>query len=224
MTTVLLADDQELFAESLARVVVTLEPDIRVVGIAKNGAECVQMAKLLDPDIVLLDVRMPEVDGVEAVRMIHQQNPRSKVIMLTTFDDDEYVYEALRNGAVGYLLKDMKPEKLVADMRAVATGSVLMAESVAMKLLGKPLRENGVVRESGTQELPPRPVWWHDLSYREREVASYLSKGFDNREIAAAMFLADQTVRNHVSSIYTKTGLTDRVKLVELLKQGQKPV
>ena len=218
----LLADDQVLFVESLRRVIQTIDDSIEVIAVAATGVQAVEMAQTLQPDIILLDVRMPEMDGVQAVKQIRKHNPEAKVIMLTTFDNDEYVYEALARGAVGYLLKDIQPDKLVDSIRAVAAGAVLMAESVALKVIGRAAGSGAARMEpekTGKQApIPSRPDWYHDLSYREREVAAFLAEGFDNHEIAANMFLAEQTVRNHVSSLYAKLGVRDRIKLVEKLR------
>ena len=212
---VLLADDQVLFVESLRRVIEALDPSIIVVAVVYDGKEAVECALNLSPDIVILDVRMPTMDGVKAAKLIREGNPKSKLIMLTTFDDDDYFYEALAQGAVGYLLKDIQPQKLVDAIRAVASGSVLMAEAVATKVIG-----TATAHKIGRTEVltDSRPAWYAELSYREREVASLLARGMDNHEISASMFLAEQTVRNHVSAIYMKLDVKDRVKLIEKLR------
>lgn len=218
MIRVLLADDQKLFVESLRRVIETVDPTISIIGVAENGEEAVGMALEMQPDIAILDVRMPIMDGVHAAQAIKEQAPETKLIMLTTFDDDQYVFEALAKGAVGYLLKDIEPEKLVDAIHAVASGAVLMAGTVASKVFtqmvspgaGKPIPIKAAMIE--------RPTWYHTLSYREREVAALLAKGLDNHEIASVMFLAEQTVKNHISAIYTKLCVKDRLKLVEKLR------
>jgi DNA-binding NarL/FixJ family response regulator len=215
---VILADDQVLFVESLRRVIEALDPSILIVAVAYNGKEAVERALSLRPDIVILDVRMPLMDGVKAAKLIHEGNPKSKLIMLTTFDDEDYFYKALTQGAVGYLLKDIQPQKLVDAIRAVASGSVLMAEAIATKVIGTAAAHKIERMEAPRPTTDSRPEWYGELSYREREVASLLARGMDNREIAGSMFLAEQTVRNHVSAIYTKLDAKDRVKLIEKLR------
>ena len=215
---VLLADDQVLFIESLKRVIETLDPDISIVGIALDGEEAIRMARELEPDLVILDVRMPKIDGVHAVEHIRQLQINSKIIMLTTFDDDEYVHEALAKGACGYLLKDIEPQKLVDAIRAVASGTVLMSEAIASKVITQMLSKTSENSFSPSRLMKSRPDWYYNLSYREREVAMLLAKGLDNHEISNLMFLAEQTVKNHVSSIYKKLNVKDRVQLIEKLK------
>lgn len=215
---VLLVDDQTLFVESLRRVIEAMDPMISVVGVAKDGAEAVRLAESIKPDIVILDVRMPILDGVHAVKPIKERSPNSKIIMLTTFDDDQYVYEALAKGAVGYILKDIEPNKLVDAIHAVASGSVIMAETIASKVITHMASHHSDKQSSKRGVIFERPDWYHELSYREREVAALLAKGLDNHEIAAILFLAEQTIKNHISSIYTKMGIKDRSKLIEKLK------
>lgn len=192
---VLLADDQVLFIESLKRVIETLDPDISIVGIALDGEEAIRMARELEPDLVILDVRMPKIDGVHAVEHIRQLQINSKIIMLTTFDDDEYVHEALAKGACGYLLKDIEPQKLVDAIRAVASGTDLMSEAIASKVITQMLSKTSENSFSPSRLMKSRPDWYYNLSYREREVAMLLAKGLDNHEISNLMFLAEQTVK-----------------------------
>jgi len=215
---VLLADDQVLFIESLKRVIETLDPGISVVGIAHDGEEAIRMARELGPDLVILDVRMPKIDGVHAVEHIRKLQGQSKIIMLTTFDDDEYVHEALAKGACGYLLKDIEPQKLVDSIRAAAAGTVLMSETIASKVIAQMLSKTSEKAQSTPRLMKSRPDWYHELSYREREVAMLLAKGLDNHEISNLMFLAEQTVKNHVSSLYKKIDAKDRTQLIEKLK------
>jgi DNA-binding NarL/FixJ family response regulator len=215
---VVLADDQVLFIESLKRVIEALDEGITVVGIAMDGEEAIRLARELEPDLVILDVRMPKIDGVHAVEHIRNLQPQSKILMLTTFDDDEYVHEALAKGACGYLLKDIEPQKLVDAIRAVAAGTVLMSETIASKVIAQMLSKTSGKGSSPSRLMKSRPDWYHELSYREREVALLLAKGLDNHEISNLMFLAEQTVKNHVSSIYKKLDVKDRAELIEKLK------
>lgn len=211
---ILLADDQLLFVESLKNVLETRAKDIKVVGIAHNGEEAVEMAGTLSPHIVLMDVRMPIMDGVKATGLIRQKFPAVQVVMLTTFDDDEYVREALTRGAVGYLLKDIPPSEVIASIRAVKEGSVLISSSIATKIVQILSSPQGEQREKqGADHLPEG---FQHLSRREREVLSLISKGMNNREIADKIFLAEQTVKNLVSIIYSKIGTRNRYATMKL--------
>ncbi|MCA1950366.1 MAG: response regulator transcription factor [Treponema sp.] len=211
---IMLADDQVLFIQSLKRVIESLDQDIEVVGIAYDGEEAIRMARELQPDITILDVRMPKIDGVHAVEHIRNLHPQSKIIMLTTFDNDDYVHEALAKGACGYLLKDIEPQKLVNAIRAVAAGTVLMSETIANKIIAQMISQT----QAKPRLMKSYPDWYHELSYREREVAVLLAKGLDNHEISNTMFLAEQTVKNHISSLYKKLNVKDRTLLIQKLK------
>lgn len=215
---ILLADDQVLFIQSLKRVIESLDQDIEVVGIAYDGEEAIRMARDLQPDITILDVRMPKIDGVHAVEHIRNLHPQSKIIMLTTFDNDDYVHEALAKGACGYLLKDIEPQKLVNAIRAVAAGTVLMSETIANKIIAHMVSQTSDKIQAKPKLMKSFPDWYHELSYREREVAVLLAKGLDNHEISNTMFLAEQTVKNHISSLYKKLNVKDRTLLIQKLK------
>ncbi|MGE5583407.1 MAG: response regulator [Bacillota bacterium] len=206
---VLLVDDQRLFVESLRVVLEKTASDIAVVGVASDGHMAVESASTLHPDVILMDVRMPELNGVEATRIILKRFPEIRVLMLTTFDDDEYVIEALNYGAVGYLLKNVPPGELVTAIHAVFEGSVLIAPKVATNLLKKlvnPLEEKPITE---TREISPN--WLSELSNREKEILSLIAQGYDNKEIAKKLYIGEQTVRNYVSIIYCKLGVRDRV-------------
>jgi DNA-binding NarL/FixJ family response regulator len=211
---VLLVDDQELFVESLRTVIERSAEDIEVVGVARNGAEAVEAMRSAGADLVVMDVRMPVMDGVEATRIILELDPGARIMMLTTFEDDEYVKEALEHGAVGYLLKDMPPAELLASIRAVANGAFLMAPSVAKNLL-----KRAYLRPDA--EGPPLPEWYGELSRREREILELLAGGCSNKEIASALLIAEQTVRNHISVIYDKMGADDRSQAMRMAKVVQ---
>ena len=209
---VLLVDDQALFVESLRTVLEHGASDIEVVGIARNGAEAVAAMKADPADLVIMDVRMPVMDGVEATKVIRATCPQAKIMMLTTFEDDEYVKEALEHGAVGYILKDIPPAELIAAIRAVAGGAFLIAPSVAKNLI----RRAYLKPEFSS---PPEPEWLRQLSRREREILGHLVAGFSNKEIAGELCIAEQTVRNHISTIYDKLGVSDRSQAVRLAKE-----
>jgi DNA-binding NarL/FixJ family response regulator len=209
--SLLLADDHTLFCESLRTVLQTEMEDVEVIGIARDGNEALAIVADKRPDIVLMDVRMPGLDGVQATRIIHERFPDTHVIMLTTFDDDEYVRHAMKYGAVGYLLKDTPLEKLIVAIRAIKDGVVLVSPSVFQKLVDDapaPARADA----SRKPDSPP-PAWLRELSRREKEILRLIAKGFDNTEIARALYIAEQTVKNHLSDIYLKVGLHDRAKV-----------
>jgi DNA-binding NarL/FixJ family response regulator len=195
----LLADDQKLFVESLKRVIESEAPDIRIVGIANDGREAVAMAKALSPDLVLMDIRMPTMDGVEALQAILRETPDLLIVMLTTYSDDSYVYNALRLGARGYLLKDMSPERLVEAIRSVKRDTVMLAPDIALNAASK--------RAKGPS---PVPDWFRFLTEREKVVLSLVAQGFSNKEIGERLRLGDQTVRNYISDIYSKLDVRDR--------------
>jgi DNA-binding NarL/FixJ family response regulator len=201
---ILLADDQSLFRESL-HAFLSLQPDYLVVGEASNGEETIRLAGLLKPDVILMDVRMPVMDGVEATRRIHATQPGCRVIMLTTFDDDEYVFEALRNGAVGYLLKDASADKLHEAVQAAARGDSFLQPSITSKVLGEFTR---LAKLAPQQALPLAEA----LSPRELEILRMIATGATNREIATRLYIAEGTVKNHVTEILGKLGVTDRTQ------------
>lgn len=201
---VLLVDDQILFIESLKSVLETIAEDIVITELAHNGKEALESIKKDPPEIVLLDVRMPVMDGVETVKIIHKKYPDIKVMMLTTFDDDEYVHEALRYGAAGYMLKDVPPENLVDSIRAIKAGTVQISPRIMVKL----------VEFSDAESLPAQAKdsmkAIETLSRREKEILYLISKDLDNIQIGEKLFIAEQTVKNHVHSIYSKLSIHDR--------------
>lgn len=203
MTTVLLADDQAMIRAGL-RMILEAEDDLVVVAEAENGEEAVRIARRERPDVVLMDVRMPVMDGLEATRQITETTDTTAVIVLTTFDLDDYVYGALRAGAAGFLLKDADGDQLVDAIRIVASGDALIAPSVTKRLIsefaGRP--ESTEVRGLD------------DLTERETDVLRQVAKGMSNAEIAEELFVSETTVKTHVSHILTKLGLRDRVQAV----------
>ncbi len=200
----LIADDQTLVTQGFKVLLETAARDLQVIGTARDGQEAVDLALRERPHVVLLDVRMPGMDGVQAADAIHRGNPDVKIIMLTTFDDDAYVHEAIRAGAVGYLLKDISTEELISSIRAVHHGAVLVSSSVAQKLFQKPTES--AARAAG----PGVPPILRELSSREIEILRLIAQGLENKEIGEKLHAAEQTVKNAVSVIYTKLGVENR--------------
>lgn len=209
---VLLVDDQILFIESLKTVIETLADDIRIISTVHNGLEAVNMIKKEVPDIILLDVRMPGMDGVETVKILHRKYPQIKIMMLTTFDDDYYVHEALKHGAAGYMLKDVPPEDLINSIRAMNNGTIQMSPQIMVKLMD----HSGGESSHFDSHLASREI--EKLSKREQEVLLLVSQNMDNSEIAEKFFIAEQTVKNHISSIYSKLEIHDRSAAIKLAK------
>jgi DNA-binding NarL/FixJ family response regulator len=202
--TILLVDDQRLMREGL-RTLLELESGLRVVGEASQGQEALDQYASLQPDVVLMDVRMPVMDGVESTRQLMSQWPRCRVIILTTFDDDEYVFEGLRAGALGYLLKDVSIQELADAIRTVMAGGVLIEPSVARKVVAEFARM--------TSSAPTSPSGLDEpLSEREVDILRLLAQGLTNREIAQRLFLAEGTVKNYVTNILSKIGVRDRTQ------------
>lgn len=200
----LLVDDQALFREGL-RTLLSVYPDLEVVGEAVNGEEALQRVEMLHPDVVLMDLRMPVLDGVTATRRLKERRLSSRVIILTTFDDDEYVFDGLRAGAVGYLLKDVSSEKLVEAIRATARGDSFLQPNIAAKLVAEFARMEETPTPQAQQLVEP-------LSGRELEILALVAEGASNKEIAARLFIAEGTVKNHVTNILSKLGVRDRTQ------------
>ena len=205
---VLVADDQSMVRAGF-RMLLADEEDIEVVAEASNGKEAVEKAARFDPTVVLMDIRMPELDGLEATRRILAADPDARVLVLTTFDLDEYVYEALRAGASGFVLKDDPPEQLIAAVRTVASGDALLSPAVTKRVIGAFTRM--------PRPAPPREL--DDLSAREREVFRLVARGLSNAQIGKELFIGETTVKTHVTHILSKLGLHDRVQAVVLAYQ-----
>jgi len=204
MIRILIADDQALFREAL-RTLISLQPDFEVVGEAANGAEAFTLAQRFHPAVLLMDLQMPVVDGVTATRRLHAEQPGCRVIALTTFDDDKYVFECLRAGAVGYLLKDAPSENLFAAIRAAARGEAFLQPSVTTRVIAELTRLSDQPKANPLDLVEP-------LSEREREILILISQGASNREIADKLFITEGTVKNHVSNILGKLDVRDRTQ------------
>src|SRR4051794_28618784 len=201
----LIADDQALVRAGF-RMILDAEDDLEVVGEASDGLDAVEQTKRLKPDVVLMDIRMPELDGIEATRRLRDEPAR--VLMLTTFDLNEYVYEALRAGASGFLLKDVPPEQLAAGIRVVAQGEALLAPSITRRLIQE--------FAAATPTPPAPPPGLSELTARELEVFRCVARGLSNAEIAAELVVSETTVKTHVARLLMKLGLRDRVQAVVL--------
>ena len=204
MISVLIADDQDLVREGL-RMLLEAEPDLTVAGEAGTGSQALAQARSLDPDVILMDVRMPQMNGIEATSRLVQAGSRARILMLTTFDLDEYVYHALKAGASGFLLKDASREQLAAAVRAVAAGETLLAPAITQRLIEDFCR--------GPAPGDPAPEVAGQLSERELGVVRLVAQGLSNAEIAAQLFLSEATVKSHVARILAKLGLRDRVQV-----------
>jgi DNA-binding NarL/FixJ family response regulator len=209
MIRVLLVDDQELLRSGL-RMVLEEEPDLAVVGEAGDGEQAVRSAAILKPDVVVMDVRMPVLDGVEATRQIVAADPTVRVLVLTTFDLDEYAFSALRFGASGFLLKDVPPAELARAIRSVAVGDAVVAPSVTRRLLD--LYADQLPDPRQPVDGPPSAL--SVLTERERQILIEVALGLSNSEIAAKLFLAEATVKTHLGRILTKLDLRDRVQAI----------
>ena len=205
MTNVLIADDQALVRVGLRKILET-EPETAVVGEAADGEEAVVEAGRLAPDVVLMDIRMPLMDGIEATRRIVRARPETRVLILTTFGLDGYVYDALRAGASGFMLKDAPPEEIAAAVRIVASGDALLAPAVTRAVVEE------FARQRPAPPPPPRVV--EDLTPREREVLDLIVRGLSNPEICARLVITEATAKTHVARILQKLGLRDRVQVV----------
>jgi DNA-binding NarL/FixJ family response regulator len=205
LTRVLIADDDDLMRAGLVELL-TVDPEIEVIGQASTGREAVERARRLAPDVVLMDVRMPDLDGIEATRELSRAAPGVRVLILTTFEQDDYVFGALRAGASGFLLKRARPEELIAAVHTIAAGDSLLSPSVTRRVIDR-------VVQQPTPELGDQAKL-DELTAREREVLELIARGLSNREIAAALIVEESTVRTHVKRILMKLDLRDRVQAV----------
>ncbi len=203
MIRVLIADDQPLVRTGL-RTIIDAQPDLDVVGEARDGNDAIASVARLRPDVIVMDIRMPSMDGIEATRRLTAADPAARVLVLTTFDLDEYVYDSLRAGASGFLLKDAPPAELTAAIRVVAAGDALIAPSITRRLI-----EAFVGRSRATPDVSRRAA---ELTAREQEVLALLARGQANAEIAAALVLGENTIKSHVAHILDKLGARNRVE------------
>jgi len=205
---VVIADDQSMVRAGF-RMLLSGEQDIEVVAEARDGLEAVAAAARFDPTVVLMDIRMPELDGLEATRRIIAANRGARILILTTFDLDEYVYEALSSGASGFVLKDDPPEQLIAAVRTIAAGDALLSPAVTKR----------VIKQFTRIPRPARPKEMDELTAREQEILRLVASGLSNAEIGERLYIGETTVKTHVTHVLQKLGLRDRVQVVVLAHQ-----
>jgi DNA-binding NarL/FixJ family response regulator len=215
MIRVMIVDDQVLIREGL-KMILSICSDIEVICEASNGREAVEKLKEFIPDIILMDIRMPVMDGVEAAKLIKERYKSIKIIILTTFNEDEYIFEALKNGADGYILKDVKSDEIIKGIKTVCNGNILLQPEVATKVV-KAL--NTVQKVSGEKKPIGDEKIIEELTPRELEIAKLVAKGKSNREICDELFLTEGTVKNHLSKILSKLELRDRTQLAIFIRE-----
>lgn len=234
---ILIVDDQTLMRDGL-KTILDLENDFEVVGCAKTGLEAYNLALESKPDIILMDIRMPELNGVESTRLIMKDLPQTKIIMLTTFDDDEYIIDALKLGAVGYLLKDIEGDKLIKHIREAYIGDLLIPSKIAIKLASRLSTSTTQAEDTLRNASVDSDVSNHEsdenhkaemsvdsiiknlgLSARELEIASMMIKGMSNQQIASTLYISIGTTKNYISSLYEKIGINDRTNAVLFLRE-----
>lgn len=209
MIKIVLVDDQVLIREGL-RILLPLQGNLEIVGEASNGNEAITVVQQTQPDVVLMDVRMPLLDGVAATRALRELAPQCRILLLTTFDDNDYVFEGLRAGAAGYLLKDTPSEQLAEAIRTVARGDSFLQPSIAAKVVAEFARLSALPPKPVA--MPASPALVEPLSERELAILRYLSRGDSNKEIATALYLSEGTVKNHITNILGKLGVRDRTQ------------
>ncbi|WP_027727812.1 response regulator transcription factor [Treponema sp. C6A8] len=232
----MLVDDQSLFTESLCTFLNNYAEDMRVVSKACNGREAVKFCEIEKPDVILMDINMPEMNGIEAVKIIKSKHPEILIIMLSTYDEDAYVREALLSGASGYLLKDLSPTELIMSIRALKSGVLQISPSIVQKMIQAQFvgssTSDGDAKEADKQKdsdeneaqikeaAEKKFEWLKTLTKRERQIFALIATGHDNDEIAEELDLALQTVRNQVSTIYSKLGVKDRFEIIKLANKA----
>ncbi|MBU5425824.1 response regulator transcription factor [Tissierella pigra] len=213
MIRVLIVDDQSLIREGL-RMMLGIYDNIFVVDEAINGKEAIEALKYKEVDLILMDIRMPIMNGVEATKIIKENYPDIKILILTTFNEDEYIFEGLKNGADGYLLKDISSQELVGSIETVYKGNVLLQPDVAKRILGS-IGNNRTIQNNRNEDI------FKDLTKKEYEISLLIGEGKSNKEIAKTLYIAEGTVKNHITKILDKLDLRDRTQLALLIKDGK---
>lgn len=210
---ILIADDQTLMRDGL-KTIIDLEDNMEVAGTAKNGQEAVEFCKQSPPDLILMDIRMPVMDGVDSTKIIKSLYPEVIILILTTFNDDDYIIDALAYGASGYILKDIEGDDLIKTINDAYKGSFMLPSDVAIKIARRLTRTNVVT--------PDQKKSLSDFSEREIEIAKMMVSGFNNKQIASSLFISEGTVKNYISNIYSKLGTSDRTTAVLIIKKALK--
>lgn len=210
---ILIADDQTLMRDGL-KTIIDLEDNMEVAGTAKNGQEAVEFCKQSPPDLILMDIRMPMMDGVDSTKIIKSLYPEVIILILTTFNDDDYIIDALAYGASGYILKDIEGDDLIKAINDAYKGSFMLPSDVAIKIARRLTRTNVVT--------PDQKKSLSDFSEREIEIAKMMVSGFNNKQIASSLFISEGTVKNYISNIYSKLGTSDRTTAVLIIKKSLK--
>ncbi len=210
MIKVIVIDDQSLMRDGL-EIILNSDSDLNVVACGENGKEAIELTERFIPELVLMDLRMPVMGGVEATKIIKSRFPFVKILLLTTFEDEEYIIEAMNSGASGYIFKDIEKIKLIEAIKECVKGSFIMPSKVAAVLAKHAVNKKQVSLKESFHSM--------NLTDREIEIAVMIAEGFTNRQIASALYITDGTVKNYVSSIYSKTGINDRIKLALFFKE-----
>ncbi|MNZ17496.1 Transcriptional regulatory protein DegU [compost metagenome] len=213
MIRIVIADDQMMIREGL-RTILDLEDDMEVVGLANNGVEVCELVDQLRPDLVMMDIQMPEMDGISALKRIKQNYPDTHILILSTFLDDHYIVDGLASGANGYILKDMDTDKMLSAIRDTVSGQFILPIAVAAKLASK-MSQMELHRTTAATTFDQRIR----LTEREQDIAELVVKGYNNREIAAALYISEGTVRNYMSNLYSKLGVMDRLQASVRLRE-----
>lgn len=208
--SIIIVDDQILFAESLSQVISNRCDFIDIMGVAHNGKEAIALVEKYNPQVVIMDIKMPVMNGVEATRLIHERWPHIKIMVLTTFDDDKYVYEALKVGASGYILKNLPPDEIINCIKALEGGASQLSHIIVEKLIHYPAGDND-------ETLSELPDWLSDIKSSDKEILKLLYDGNSIKEISTKVFLAEQTVKNYLSNLYGLMGVTGRSQAVKLI-------
>lgn len=214
---VLIVDDQTLMRDGL-KTILELEENIEVVAMAKDGVEALQLCSQTIPQVVLMDIRMPNMDGVQCTKLIKDAYPNIVILILTTFDDEEYIVKALSNGATGYILKDIEGDELIKAVQDAYTGAFILPSKIAIKLAGKIVKDYSENTEKTIKSNEAKLLSSLGLSEKEMEIAKMLAQGFTNKQISSSLYISGGTVKNYVSNLYSKIGISDRTAAAIYIK------